>query len=156
MNARVKAVATIAGCVALCFSIAAVGAAGAPGKKKDRHIGTKVEATASAVKKGRRALTVSGQVTSKLPRCERQRSVLLYEVGPNGDFVGGAIGHGVSRGGSKRGQVTIAGLAPKKIKPSRRFRIEAVGRRVKVKVKGKKQEIICKRGVSVEFPGNIL
>ena len=43
-----------------------------------------------------------------------------------------------------------AGEAPKKIKNSRRFRVEAVGR--KVKVKGK--EMICKRGVSVAFPGD--
>ena len=54
--------------------------------------------------------------------------MLLYEVGPNGDFVGGAIGHGVSQGGNQRGQVTVQGTAAKKIKPDRRFRLEVVGR----------------------------
>ena len=77
--------------------------------------------------------------------------MLLYEVGPSGDFVGGAIGHGVSQGGNQRGQVTVVGKAAKKIKPDRRFRLEVVARNVKVK--GKEQ--ICKRGVSVEFAGNL-
>ncbi len=40
-------------------------------------------------------------------------------------------------------------MSPKKILASRRFRAEATGR--KVTVKGKR--VICKRGVSVQFPG---
>jgi hypothetical protein len=78
--------------------------------------------------------------------------VLLYEVGPGGDFVGGAIGHGVSQGGTARGQVTVVGTPTKKIKPDRRFRVEVVARLIKVKG----QTLICKRGVSVEFAGNLM
>jgi hypothetical protein len=93
---------------------------------------------------------VTGDLQSSVARFERQRSVLLYEAGPTGDFRGGAIGHGVSQGGARSGQVTITGVAPKKITPNRKFRLEAVGRTVKVKG----QQIICKRGVSVLFPGD--
>jgi hypothetical protein len=134
-------------CAAVAMSLFAVGAVG---KAKVKRVGTTTQVETSAVQKGKRGVVVTGVLQSSLPRCERQRSVLLYEVGPSGSFVGGAIGHGVSAGGSSRGQVTIEGVTPKKIKPDRRFRLEAVGR--KVKVKGK--EYICKRGVSVMFPGD--
>jgi hypothetical protein len=133
-------------CAAVGTSLFAVVASGA----KTKRFGTSTEVTTSAIQKGKRAVVVTGVLQSSEPRCERQRSVLLYEVGPSGDFVGGAIGHGVSAGGSRRGQVTIEGEAAKKIKPDRRFRLEAVGR--KVKIKGK--VYICKRGVSVMFPGD--
>ena len=76
--------------------------------------------------------------------------MLLYEVGPTGDFIGGAIGHGVSQGGGQLGQVTVEGITTKKISPTRRFRLEAVGREVKIKGK----EVTCKRGVSASFLAN--
>ncbi len=118
------------------------------GKSKIRRVGTSTEIESST--HGKRNIVVTGVIQSSVPRCERQRSVLLYWLAPNDDFQGGALGHAVSKGGSARGQFEIIGEAPKKIKNSRRFRVEAVGR--KVKVKGK--EMICKRGVSVAFPGN--
>jgi hypothetical protein len=52
---------------------------------------------------------VTGDLQSSVARFERQRSVLLYEAGPTGDFRDGAIGHGVSQGGAQSGQVTITG-----------------------------------------------
>ncbi|HET8975335.1 MAG TPA: hypothetical protein VFN15_01800 [Solirubrobacterales bacterium] len=140
-------VVALAVAAAVCMtSFAAV----VSGKGKIRRVGTSMQVETSQIQKGKRGVVVTGVVQSSVPRCERQRSVLLYEVGPTGDFVGGAIGHGVTQGGAQRGQVTIDGVAPKKIKPDRSFRMEAVGR--KVKVKGK--ELICKRGVSVMFPGD--
>jgi hypothetical protein len=139
-------VVALAVAAAVCMtSFAAV----VSGKSKIRRVGTTTQVETSQVQKGKRQVVVTGVLQSSVPRCERQRSVLLYEVGPTGQFVGGAIGHGVSEGGAQLGQVTITGIAPKKIKPDRRFRLEAVGR--KVRVKG--QEMICKRGVSVMFPG---
>ena len=85
---------------------------------------------------------------SPVAKCEVARSVLLYEDGPGGTYVGAALGHSVTEGGSARGEFTIAGVSPKAIKGDRRFRVETVGR--KVSVKGK--PVICKRGVSVQFP----
>ena len=147
MSRRVLGMVALAVAAAVCMtSFAAV----VSGKSKVRRVGTSMQVETSTVQKGKRDVVVTGVIQSSVPRCERQRSVLLYEVGPTGSFVGGAIGHGVSQGGSALGQVTIEGVAPKKIKPDRRFRLEAVGR--KVKVKG--QEMICKRGVSVMFPGD--
>lgn len=131
---------------ALSLALAAVGL----GKSKIQRAGTSTQVTTSAIQKGKKTVIVTGVLQSGVPRCERQRSVLLYEVGPTGNFVGGAIGHGVSQGGADQGQFEIEGVTSKKIKPTRRFRLEAVGR--KVKVKGK--EVICKRGVSVSFLGD--
>jgi hypothetical protein len=148
MKRRTRAALAAAACAALCLSVAS---GTAVGKKKVRHIGTTVTVQSSTVAKGNRKLTVNGVVQSSEPRCERQRSVLLYEVGPGGDFVGGHIGDGVSLGGAQRGQVTLGGTPTKKIKSDRRFRVEVVAR--KIKVKG--QTLICKRGVSVEFAGNL-
>ena len=65
-------------------------------------------------------------------------------------YVGAALGHAVSEGGANRGEFTIAGISPKKILASRRFRVEATGQ--KITVKGKR--VICKRGVSVQFPAD--
>jgi hypothetical protein len=148
MSRRVLGVVALVVAVAVCMASFAAVVSGQ--KSKIRRVGTAVSAETAQIQKGKRQVDVTGVVQSSVARCERQRSVLLYEVGPTGDFVGGAIGHGVSQGGAQRGQVSIEGFAPKKIKPNRRFRLEAVGR--KVKVKGK--EIICKRGVSVMFPGD--
>jgi hypothetical protein len=148
MSRRVIGVVALVVAVAVCMASFAAVVSGQ--KSKIRRVGTSVSAETAQIQKGKRQVDVTGVVQSSVARCERQRSVLLYEVGPTGDFVGGAIGHGVSQGGTQRGQVSIEGFAPKKIKPDRRFRLEAVGR--KVKIKG--QEIICKRGVSVMFPGD--
>jgi hypothetical protein len=148
VNGPTRVVLAATACAVLCLSVAS---GTAVGKKKVRHIGSSVIAQSSTVAKGNRQLTVNGVVQSSEPRCERQRSVLLYEVGPGGDFVGGAIGHGVSQGGTQRGQVTVVGMATKKIKPDRRFRLEVVARTIKVKG----QSMICKRGVSVLFAGKL-
>ena len=143
MNRRFKAALAIGAALALSLSLFAVGSAA---KSKIQRLGTSTQVENSR-EGNKRTLTVNGELQSSSARCERQRSVLLYEAGPTGDIAGGAIGHGVSQGGNSRGQFTITGTATKKITPSRRFILEAVGR--KVKVKGK--EVICKRGVSVTF-----
>ena len=75
---------------------------------------------------------------------------LLYQDGPGGTLVGASLGHTISEGGANRGEFTIAGISPKKILASRRFRVEATGQ--KITVKGKR--VICKRGVSVQFPAD--
>jgi hypothetical protein len=144
MSRRFKGTVATLGVFALCLSLFAVGVSG---KSKVRRVGsaTQVETSNQA---GKRNLTVTGLVQSSVAKCERDRSVLLYEDGPGGTFVGGALGHGVTEGGNSRGEFTIAGVSPKAIKGDRRFRVETVGR--KVRVKGK--TVICKRGVSVQFP----
>jgi hypothetical protein len=129
---------------ALCLSLTAT----VIGAKRVQHIGVSTEIETSTVK-GKSQIVVNGVLESSVARCERQRSVLLYEAGATGNITGGAIGHGVSEGGADRGQFTITGLAPKRIRADRRFIAEAVARNVKIKGKEK----ICKRGVSVEFPG---
>lgn len=144
MSRRAVGTVAVLGVAALCLSLFT---AGVIGKSKIRRVGTSTEVTTST--HGKRNIVVSGVIQSAVPRCERQRSVLLYWLSPKDDFQGGALGHAVTRGGGARGQFEIIGEAPKKIKGSRRFRVETVGR--KVKVKGK--EMICKRGVSVAFPG---
>lgn len=143
MNRRFKGALAVGAALALSLSLFAVGSAA---KSKIQRLGTSTQVETST-KGNKRTLTVTGVLQSSSPRCERQRSVLLFEAGPTGELAGGAIGHGVSQGGSQRGQFTISGNAVKKITPSRRFILESVGR--KVKVKGK--EVICKRGVSVSF-----
>ncbi|MBM3666130.1 MAG: hypothetical protein FJW90_01380 [Actinobacteria bacterium] len=143
MNRRRKFLTVFIAALSACLIVSAVGV----GKSKIKRVGTSAQVETSA--HGKRNIVVTGVLQSSLPRCERQRSVLLYWLAPNDDFQGAALGHAVSKGGSARGQFEIIGEAPKKIKNSRRFRVEAVGR--KVKVKGK--EVICKRGVSVAFPG---
>lgn len=148
MKGRTRVVLAAAACTALCLSVAT---GTAVGKKKVKHPATTVTVQSSTVAKGNRQLTVNGVVQSPVAKCERDRSVLLYEVGPSGDFVGGAIGHGVSLGGAQRGQVTVVGDATKRIKPDRRFRVEVVAREIKVKG----QTMVCKRAVSVEFAGNL-
>lgn len=145
MSRRYVGVIAVLGAAALCLSLFTAGVAG---KSKITRVGT--SAIVETSQHGKRHIVVTGVLQSSVPRCERQRSVLLYWLSPKNQFQGGAIGHAVSRGGTARGQFEISGIAPKKIKNSRRFRVEAVGR--KVKVKGK--EMICKRGVSVAFPGN--
>ncbi len=144
MNRRYLGMVAALGAAALCMSLFA---AGVVGKSKLRRVGTSTQVETS--QHGKRNIVVTGVLQSPVARCERQRSVLLYWLSPGGDFVGGALGHAVSRGGSARGQFEISGIAPKKIKDSRRFRVEAVGRKVKIK----RKEVICKRGVSVAFPG---
>jgi len=134
----------LGGAVVLSLSLAVTGIAA----KRVQHIGVSAEVETSKVK-GKRNITVTGVLESSAARCERQRSVLLYEAGASGNITGGAIGHAVSEGGADRGQFTIVGKTPKKILPDRRFIAEAVARNVKIKG----QEKICKRGVSVEFPG---
>jgi hypothetical protein len=141
---RYLGVVAVLGAAALCMSLFA---AGVTGKSKIKRVGT--SALVETSQHGKRNIVVTGVIQSPVARCERQRSILLYWLSPKLDFQGPALGHAVSRGGSARGQFEITGIAPKKIKNSRRFRVEAVGR--KVKVKGK--EMICKRGVSVAFPG---
>lgn len=143
MNRRFKGALAVGAALALSLSLFAVGSAA---KSKIQRLGTSTQVETST-KGNKRALTVTGVLQSSSPRCERQRSVLLYEAGPTGELAGGAIGHGVSQGGAQRGQFTIRGNAVKKITPTRRFILESVGR--KVKIKGK--EVICKRGVSVSF-----
>ncbi|MDP9189213.1 MAG: hypothetical protein M3O25_08185 [Actinomycetota bacterium] len=143
MNRRFKGIVAVASVVVLGLSLFAVSSSAG---KKAQRLGTSTQVETSA-KGNKRSLTVTGELQSPLPRCERQRSVLLYEAGPTGEIAGGAIGHGVSQGGASRGQFTITGDATKKITPTRRFILEAVGRTVKVKGK----EVICKRGVSVSF-----
>jgi hypothetical protein len=147
MSRRARAMVAVGGAAILCLSLFT---AGVVGKPKDQRVGTSTQVETSKIVKGKKSVIVTGELQSGDPRCERQRSVLLYEAGPTGDFRGGAIGHGVSQGGAQRGQFTITGIAPKKITPNRKFRLEAVGRTVKVKG----VQIICKRGVSVLFPGN--
>jgi hypothetical protein len=148
MNGRTRVVLAAVACAALCLSVA--GGTAVAKKKKIRQVGNTITVQNSAIAKGNRKLTVSGVVQSSVPKCERDRSVLLYEVGPGGDFIGGAIGHGVSLGGAQRGQVTVVGIPAKKIKADRRFRVEVVSRRIEVKG----TPMVCKRGVSVEFAGN--
>ncbi len=146
MNRRVKGTVAIVGALVLCLSLFAVGVSG---KSKIRRVGTSTQVTESAVI-GKRNITVTGVIQSSVPKCERDRSILLYQDGPGGTFVGAALGHTVSEGGANRGEFTIAGVSPKKIQNSRRFRAEATGK--KITVKGKR--VICKRGVSVQFPGD--
>ena len=146
MTRRTKRMITVLGIVALALSLATAGAVVA--KKKVPHPGTSTEITSSS--HGKRNIVVLGVIQSRIPKCERDRSLLLYQDGPGGGFIGPAIGHAISQGGPNRGQFEITGIAPKKILPSRRFRVEAVGRLVVVKG----QEYVCKRGVSVQFPGD--
>jgi hypothetical protein len=143
MSRRFKGTVAIVGALALCLSLFAVGVSG---KSKIRRVGSSTQVETST--HGKRNIVVTGLVQSSVAKCERDRSVLLYQDGPGGTFVGAALGHSTSVGGSNRGQFEISGLAPKKILASRRFRVETVGR--KVTVKGKR--VICKRGVSVQFP----
>ncbi len=144
MSRRLKGTIALLGVSALCLSLFAVGVSG---KSKTRRVGsaTQVETSNQA---GKRNLTVTGIVQSPVAKCEVARSVLLYQDGPGGTYVGAALGHSVTEGGSERGEFTIAGVSPKAIKGDRRFRVETVGR--KIRVKGK--PVICKRGVSVQFP----
>jgi hypothetical protein len=144
MSSRAKGLAALSGAVALCLGLATAGTAA----KRVQHIGASTTIETSVVK-GKRSITVTGVVQSSVARCERQRSVLLYEASASGNITGAAIGHGVSQGGNSRGQFTIQGLAPKRILSTRRFIAESVARNVKVNG----QEKICKRSVSVEFPG---
>ena len=140
-----KGTVAIGGALLISLSLAVAGFAA----KRVQHVGVSPEVETSVVK-GTKKVTVTGVLESSLARCERQRSVLLYEANSSGDISGAAIGHGVSEGGADRGQFEVTGKASKQIRSDRRFILEAVGRRVKVKG----QEKICKRGVSVEFPGN--
>lgn len=144
MSRKFKGTFALAGVLALSLTVFAVGVSG---KSKIRRVGSSTQVEQSN-QSGKRNITVSGVVQSAVPKCERDRSVLLYQDGPRGTYVGGALGHGVTEGGSSRGEFTIAGISPKKILASRRFRVETVGK--KVIVKGK--PVICKRGVSVQFP----
>lgn len=146
MSRRFKGAVAVVGVLALCLSLFA---AGVSGKSKIRRVGTSTQVEESA-QVGKRNISVSGVLQSSVPKCERDRSVLLYQDGPGGTYVGAALGHATSEGGSARGEFTISGISPKKILPSRRFRVEAAGR--KVVVKGK--SVICKRGVSVQFPAD--
>jgi len=133
----------VAGAVALSLSMSAVGS-GAKSKKPRLGTSTEIE---TSTKAGPKKLVVTGVLQSAVPRCERQRSVLLYEAGPNGDLVGGAIAHAVTSGGALRGQFTLKGKTVKRISATRRFVVEAVGREVKINGK----EETCKRGVSAGF-----
>jgi hypothetical protein len=146
MSRRFKATVATLGVAALCLSLFAVGVSG---KSKTRRVGSATQVETST-QTGKRNLTVTGIVQSPVAKCERARSVLLYQDGPRGTYVGEALGHSVTEGGGQRGEFTIAGVSPKAIKGTRRFRVETVGR--KILVKGK--PVICKRGVSVQFPSN--
>ena len=94
MNRRVKGTVAIVGALVLCLSLFAVGVSG---KSKIRRVGTSTEVTESAVV-GKRNITVTGVIQSSVPKCERDRSILLYQDGPGGTFVGAALGHAVQRG----------------------------------------------------------
>jgi hypothetical protein len=142
-----RSVGTIAVVAAAAICVSLVTAGVVVGKKKVPHPGTNTQVESST--HGKRNITVTGVIQSSVPKCERDRSLLLYQDGPGAGFIGGALGHAVSEGGITRGEFEIAGIAPKKINPSRRFRVEAVGRTVVVKG----QTLVCKRGVSVQFPG---
>jgi len=145
MKLRSRKTIAVIGTAALCLSLATAGVVVA--KKKAPHPGTSTEVESAT--HGKRNITVTGVVQSRIPKCERDRSLLLYQDGPGAGFIGGALGHSISQGGANRGQYEITGIAPKKILPSRRFRVEAVARVVVVKG----QTYVCKRGVSVQFPG---
>jgi len=145
MKRRKTRTIAVLGIAALALSLATAGVVVA--KKKAPHPGTSTEIDSSV--HGKRNITVTGVVQSRIPKCERDRSLLLYQDGPGAGFIGPAIGHAISQGGANRGQFEVTGIAPKKILPSRRFRVEAVGRTVVVKGK----TYVCKRGVSVQFPG---
>lgn len=145
MNRRSMGTIAVLSAAALCLSLVTAGVVS--GKSKIRRVGTSVQVETAS--HGKQNILVTGVIQSSVPKCERDRSVLLFQDGPGGTYVGQALGHGISQGGASRGQVEISGVSPKKILPSRRFRLEAVGR--KVTVKGK--SVICKRGVSVQFPG---
>jgi len=147
MNRQIKGSLAVAGAVVIGLSLFA---AGTGAKSKIPRLGTSTEVETSTLAKNNRSLTVTALVESSAPRCERQRSVLLFEAGPTGELAGGAIGHGVTQGGAQQGQVTIEGIPVKKVTPTRRFILETVGR--KVKINGK--ETICKRGVSASFLAN--
>ena len=146
MSRRIKGTVATLGVFALCLSLFAVGVSG---KSKIRRVGTSTQVTESA-QVGKRNITVNGVIQSPVAKCERDRSLLLYQDGPGGTLVGAALGHTISEGGANRGEFTIAGISPKKILASRRFRVEATGQ--KITVKGKR--VICKRGVSVQFPAD--
>ncbi len=105
MNRRFKGALAVGAALALSLSLFAVGSAA---KSKIQRLGTSTQVETST-KGNKRTLTVTGVLQSSSPRCERQRSVLLFEAGPTGELAGGAIGHGVSQGGSQRGQFTISG-----------------------------------------------
>ena len=133
----------LAGALACCLAFTATSIAG-----KTQRVGTATQVETSVIQ-GAKKLTVSGVLQSVQPRCERQRSVLLYEAGPTDELLGAAIGHGVSQGGAARGQFVVEGKTVKKISPNRHFIVESVQR--KVRIKGK--SFVCKRGVSIDFPG---
>jgi hypothetical protein len=112
------------------------------------HRATEVIVQTSQVK-GKRMITAAGGIDSPLRRCERQRDVVLYLAGADGTLAGPPLARAVSAGGGG-GQWAISAKTAAKIQPTTEFLVVAEKRRVKVK--GKKQ--ICKRGVSVTFPGN--
>jgi hypothetical protein len=134
----------LAGALACCLAFTATSIAG-----KSQRVGTATTVETSAVQ-GAKKIVVTGVLQSVQARCERQRSVLLYEAGPTDELVGPAIGHAVSQGGAARGSFTIAGKTVKKISPNRHFIVESVQRKVRIK----KKSFVCKRGVSIDFPGN--
>jgi hypothetical protein len=144
MSRRFVGTLAVISAAALCLSLATAGVVS--GKSKIRRVGTTVQVETST--HGKQNITVTGVIQSSVPKCERDRSVLLYQDGPGGTFTGAALGHAITEGGATRGELEITGVSPKKILDSRRFRLEAVAR--KVIVKGK--SVICKRGVSVQFP----
>src|SRR5262245_21376203 len=109
MKRRNKRTIAVLGIAALALSLATAGVVVA--KRKAPHPGTNTQIT-SAVN-GKRNLTVLGVVQSRIPKCERDRSLLLYQDGPGAGFIGPAIGHAISQGGINRGQFEVTGIAPK-------------------------------------------
>ena len=147
MSRRFKGTVAIVGALALCLSLFAVGVSG---KSKIRRVGSSTQVETST-RHGKRNITVTGLVQSSVPKCERDRSVLLYQDGPGGTFVGAALGHGVSEGGANRGEFTIAGVGAEE-DPGRSGASASRRSAARSRVKGKR--VICKRGVSVQFPGD--
>ena len=93
MSRRFKGTVAIVGALALCLSLFAVGVSG---KSKIRRVGSSTQVETST--HGKRNIVVTGLVQSSVAKCERDRSVLLYQDGPGGTFVGAALGHSTSVG----------------------------------------------------------
>lgn len=135
--------------IALLAVVLCVGAATTALAKTPKR-STSVEVQRSAIQKGKKKVEVTGKLSSRLFRCQRQRRMLLFVSGPGGTVTGPAIGSATSSGGSADGEFTIRGKASEKITPTTEFLVVAQKRRVKVK----RTEYLCRRGVSASFPGD--
>ena len=82
MSRRFKGTVAALGVSALCLSLFA---AGVSGKSKIRRVGTSTQIETST--HGKRNIVVTGVIQSSVAKCERDRSVLLYQDGPGGTYV---------------------------------------------------------------------